>query len=770
MNRFEHATRSRPTGGGRRISPVTASALASLVTGWTVLALWLVVEGPGDYPWRDAVLYPALMFGSAIAVLMRGIVAGADRRAWLLFGLAMLVSAGGDLAYVVATVQHHSQAFPSMADAMYLAYYPLCLAGVSSFIRRRVQDVPGVVWQDAAVLTLAVGGLVGAVFLVPLAGTIEGGIGAEVVGAAYPVGDTVVVLAAAVGIAVVGVRRAHALLWIAGGVVFAGMADLAYWNLAALGSYQDGTSIDALWPLSNLFMALGAWLPRPVRYAALGATRGLMVVPGATLVAATATLVIGTFQRVPLVVTAVAVAALLGVLNRLNATARATLAMINARRDAATDELTGLANRRGFVLASEALIRDTGTDRGAALLLADLDGFKEVNDSLGHDAGDQVLKEVTARLLATVDVPGAVIGRLGGDEFAVMVPGLHSAESLARQLAAALSHPLPIEGTWVPMNASIGIARTPGDGGDLSTLLRRADIAMYRAKSERSGIAVFDAGLDVGGEDRLQRIAQLRTGIAAGQLELHYQPKIALNGGCVEGVEALVRWNVPGRGLVYPDRFLPLATRAGLMGELTAAVLDMAASQAALWRSKGIMLPIAVNLPVTALIDSSFPDSFARLLAAHGLPGEALQVEITEEALLHDRVRAQAVLTELRSLGVRAAIDDYGTGYSSLVYLHELVVDEVKIDRSFVVPMLSNERSASIVRSTIELAHVLGLRVVAEGIEEDEVAMRLAQFGCDAAQGYYWSRPLPADELAEWLRSNQLPCARAKDRQHSGAA
>jgi len=275
---------------------------------------------------------------------------------------------------------------------------------------------------------------------------------------------------------------------------------------------------------------------------------------------------------------------------------------------------------------------------------------------------------------------------------------------------------------------------------------------MYRAKMEHLTLAVFDPDLDLAGEDRLQRVAELRSAIDDGELVLHYQPKIVLRTGDIEGVEALVRWDRPGIALVYPDDFLPLARRAGLMSAVTESVLHQAAAQSVRWRAEGIFLPIAVNLPASALIDETLPEHVAALLHAHALPGAALQVEITEEALLRDPVRAQTVLEDLRLLGVHISIDDYGTGYSSLAYLRELVVDEVKIDRSFIVPMLLDDRSSSIVRSTIELAHALGLRVVAEGIEDADIAEMLALFGCDSAQGYHWTRPLPACELEEWLQ------------------
>jgi diguanylate cyclase (GGDEF)-like protein len=705
------------------------------------------------------------MIGSSGVMIARGMTSTRDRAVWLTFGAAMLFSAGGDIAYSLVVSGSDPEPFPSIADPLYLAYYPLCIVSIVLFVRRRARDVPAAVWLDGAVFALAFGGLVGAVFLAPLAGTYTGGAMAVIVGAAYPIGDTVMLLFIGMGVTLVGIRRAHALLWIGAAIFVSALADLAYWNLLATDSYSEGTWLDALWPLASILLAMGAWVPGVFRPKPALGSKGLLIVPGASLLAATGTLAFGAVRHLPSLTVVMAVVALLGVLNRLNSTVRHTLLFMDARRDATTDDLTGLSNRRGFAVEASEMLLDGGSSQGTALLLADLDSFKEVNDSLGHYAGDQVLRAVTARLLAEVGAAGGILGRLGGDEFAVLLPETHaeSGRELAVRLCGALALPFEVDGTAVSMTASIGIASAPRDGTELSGLLRRADIAMYRAKTEHLNVALFDPYLDLAGEDRLQRVAELRSAIDDGELVLHYQPKIVLSDGSVEGVEALVRWDRPGIGLVYPDDFLPLARMAGLMSAVTETVLREAASQSVRWRAEGIFLPIAVNLPPSALMDETLPDHVAALLQEHALPGAALQVEITEEALLRDPARAQAVLDDLRLLGVYTSIDDYGTGYSSLAYLRELVVDEVKIDRSFIVPILLDDRSTAIVRSTINLAHALGLRVVAEGIEDAEIAEMLASFGCDAAQGYHWTRPLPAAGLEEWLSRHDSANVRGRN-------
>lgn len=749
---------------------IVSIGLAALIGGWLVLVGWLAVAGPGDYPARDFFLYLSLIVVSALVVGARGLVMDGDRVPWLLFAAGMLVSSLGDVWYLLSPGTEE-QSFPSFADALYLAYYPLTLAAVVAYVRHRVRSIPASIWRDGAVLATAVGSLVGAVFLAPLTGSLAGGAMATAVGAAYPMGDTIVLLMAAMGMVLTGRRNARALTWIAGAMAVAALADLSYWNLLASDKYVEGTWLDALWPLSSVIMAIGAWFPGLVKPRTSPTSRGLLLVPGASLVAAAGTLVFGSFHKVATITIVLAILALLGVLNRLNATMRQTIAMMEARKAALTDDLTGLPNRRGFALAADATLRKAAGAGGSALLVIDLDGFKEVNDSLGHLAGDDVLRAVTARLVASAANHDVVFGRLGGDEFAALVPTCTTqrATTIAVGISKAVSKPVDVAGTAVSLTASIGIAIAPRDGRVLSDLLRRADIAMYRAKANELDAAVFDPEQDLEGEDRLQRAADIRDGLAKGDFVLHYQPKVALDGCFVEGVEALVRWRREEGRLDYPDAFLPLARTMGLMPALTDYVVAHALDQAAQWRMRGLDIPIAVNVPASALVDESFAHRVVAMLAARKLPGTALQVEITEEALLRDAGHARQVLGALRDHGVKVALDDYGTGYSSLNYLRELVVDHVKIDRSFIESMHEDPRSQAIVRSTINLAHELGLLVVAEGIETEEVARSLADYGCDAAQGYLWSKPIPADELDRWLEEFSARATRPSHGPHRAA-
>jgi diguanylate cyclase len=420
-------------------------------------------------------------------------------------------------------------------------------------------------------------------------------------------------------------------------------------------------------------------------------------------------------------------------------------------QQATTDYLTGLPNRRALYI--QAGLRMEGpAPRRQALLMLDLNRFKEVNDSLGHQTGDQLLVQVGARLGEHLR-GGDLLVRLGGDEFAVLLhDAAHDqATAVAVKLCAVLAEPFALQDIAVHSSVSIGIALFPDDGPDLNTLLRKADIAMYKAKASADGHHVYGGADETDFATRLQTVEELRTALISDQLVVHYQPKVDLATGDVHGVEALVRWDHPTRGLLYPDAFLDLVEEAGLMRAMTRVVLKITLDQAAAWHTSKRLLTIAVNLSASSLVDTDLPDEVSAMLAARDLPPGALQLEITEEFLMADRDRARDILTRLRSYGVQISIDDFGTGYSSLAYLRDLPVDELKLDRSFVFPMADDTHAAALVASTIALAHSLDLRMVAEGVENNITYTELTRLGCDEAQGYYISRPVPAVELEHWL-------------------
>ena len=426
--------------------------------------------------------------------------------------------------------------------------------------------------------------------------------------------------------------------------------------------------------------------------------------------------------------------------------------------DATHDAVTGLPNRSLFRRRiAEELERSRHHDAGVAVLLLDLDRFKEINDALGHDHGDRVLREVAARLRGIVR-PGDVVARLGGDEFAILVPCVRSpaeVTELAERVHTRLADPVVLGELRVAAGASIGIGW--GEAGEAEDVVRRADVAMYAAKDSRAGIAVYDAARDPHSPQRLQLVAELREGIPNGELVVHFQPKLSLDSGRVEGAEALVRWQHPCRGLLGPHEFVELAERADLMDALTLSVLRTSLEQACAWARAGTPLSVAVNVSAQTLLYRNLPGTVAGLLDDVGLPGSSLRLEITESSLMRDPDRSAEVLEALRDLGVRISIDDFGTGYSSLALLQRLPVAEMKVDRSFVKDMTENAHDAAIVRSTIDLGRNLGLTVVAEGVETPLALEQLRAFGCHEAQGYLISRPVPADELTAWLAAQAQP-------------
>ncbi|MEU1407164.1 bifunctional diguanylate cyclase/phosphodiesterase [Streptomyces sp. NPDC005728] len=433
-----------------------------------------------------------------------------------------------------------------------------------------------------------------------------------------------------------------------------------------------------------------------------------------------------------------------------------TLWMARARaEEQLRDPLTGLPNRQWLLERIWTALDDAERiGARAALMLIDLDRFRSVNDTLGHLAGDRLLLQIADRL--RVALPrGAEAARLGGDEFAVLLPvadSTTSATRVARGLVAALSSPLDLDGLTLVLEASAGVAVFPDHALDAEGLLRRADVAMYQAKRDRTGVEVYESKRDSNTPDRLGLLGDLRRALDAQEVQLHYQPKVRFDGQVV-GLEALVRWVHAERGKVPPDEFIAIAESSGLMPHLTEYVLETALAQVAKWRAQGLRVPVAVNVSPRDVHTPGFAGSVAARLARHGVPAGALQLEITEHVLLEDPQRAADTLAGLTGHGVKMSLDDFGTGYSSLVHLRRLPVSELKIDRSFVARLAVDNEDAEIVRCTVDLAHSLGLLVVAEGVEDDETWERLRDLGCDAVQGWLVAAAMPPEETTAWLRA-----------------
>lgn len=423
------------------------------------------------------------------------------------------------------------------------------------------------------------------------------------------------------------------------------------------------------------------------------------------------------------------------------------------------DGLTGLPNRLQFSIVTEDAIRTAmGRSETVAVLLIDLDLFKEINETLGHQRGDVVLRDVASRLTEAAQ-PGEHVARLGGDEFGVVVRGVDGvtgAAAEARRFADAVQRPLISEGLTLQVTASIGIALAPEHGTEGTALLRRAEVAMYEAKRTVAAIEVYDTQHDQYSTRRLALAAELRTAIDSGVLGVHYQPKANLADGKVTGVEALARWTHSRLGSIPPDEFIGLAERTGLIRPLTELVLRTALADGVRLGADRDGLSIAVNIAPSLLNDPAFPGMLAEIIGESGIDPSAVILEVTESTMMADSAKARQVLESLDELGVQLSIDDFGTGYSSLSYLSSLPVDEVKIDRSFVIGMSSDARSAAIVRSTIALVHALDMRVVAEGVEDRATWDELRSAGCDLVQGYYLARPMPFTDLSAWMTQARI--------------
>jgi diguanylate cyclase (GGDEF)-like protein len=421
--------------------------------------------------------------------------------------------------------------------------------------------------------------------------------------------------------------------------------------------------------------------------------------------------------------------------------------------EASHDGLTGLGNRALLHDRAVSAMASATHDAQCGLLVIDLDHFKEINDTLGHAAGDVFLKQVAQRISSSVKDADAVC-RLGGDEFAVLISGLRSpdhADAIGARLLEVLSEPVGFDGLRLSIEGSVGVACYPADSSSFDELLRRADVALYQAKGSRGSVSHYRADRDESSLHRLELAAELRSAMAEDQFVVHYQPQYDLGTGAAVGAEALVRWQHPERGLLGPAEFIGAVEHSGLIRDFTLAVLEKAVAECAGWLCDGTPLTVAVNLSARNLLDSGLPGDVGRVLSRHGLPAHRLVLEITETTMMSELDVVEEVLGTLRGMGVQLSVDDFGTGYSSLAFLQRVAVNEVKIDRTFVLGVATSESDRALVRATVQLAHSLGARAVGEGVEDEALAVALRELGCDFAQGYHLGRPVPAPALRDLL-------------------
>ncbi|HEY3771679.1 MAG TPA: EAL domain-containing protein [Solirubrobacteraceae bacterium] len=670
----------------------------------------------------------------------------------LVLGAALIAWAFGDIALTIESLGGATPPTPSVADALYLTFFPLSYVAVVLMVRGETRRLSSPSWLDGAVAGLGCSAVCAAFAFSAIVHTTDSSPLGAAVNLAYPVGDVLLLLLVSGGTAVMSGRRKAPWLMLAAGLGANVLGDTANLFSSSVGGSHIGVIINAAaWPTSTLLLSAAMWIrPGLADPLADQRTPGLAL-PGAAAMAGLGILVLGTFEHINHVATSLAAVTLLAVVARTWGSVRTLRAQTRRRHEqAVTDHLTGLANRRRLFTMLEAFFAQPVSDRPAlAFLFIDLNGFKRINDSFGHPVGDEVLGRVGARLAGSLR-PGDLLARVGGDEFAAVLIGAdgEQAASVAAQLSASLDEPFLIDAVHARIGASIGVALVPGDAVEAEELVGCADAAMYRAKVAGERCAFFDRELDRGG-DRLRLADDLSVAIDGDQLLLHYQPQLDLRDGAMATVEALVRWNHPEFGLMAPLKFLPLAEEAGLMGRLTVWVLRRALAQCAAWHREGHSLRVSVNVSVSDLLDPTFPATVTSLLAEARLAPEALMLEITETSIIDEFERAREAVASLRALGVRLSIDDFGAGFTSLAYLNELAVEQLKLDRRFIAPLAGGARSreSELVRATIELGHALGLQVVAEGIEDENALALLRELGCDVGQGYGIGRPVPAGQL-----------------------
>jgi diguanylate cyclase (GGDEF)-like protein len=743
------------------------------VAAWTVLAVTGLVglaylgsliarEADSYWTWLDGWVVCGLELVASGVCIGRAFVHRPGRLTALFLGLSLLSWTVGDIVLTIQSLGGAEPPSPSLADVFYIGFYPLALVAVVFFIRQQTNRVTSANWLDGAIAGLGVAAICAALILhgsSSLSGT------AAVVNLALPIGDSLLLGLIVGGFAILPGRSKAPWILLATGTALNVFGDSSNFLQGSFGATRIGMDVNAIaWPMAIVLMASVVWLrTRPPSPVTLERPTS-MVLPTCAAAGALALLFLGTFLPVSRFSLSLATATLLVVGIRLVISVHGLEDLSQERhRQAVTDELTGLRNRRYLFRVLDAFFTgdQDASDGGLAFLFVDLDRFKEINDSFGHPAGDELLRQLAERLEGSLREDDLLV-RLGGDEFAVVLAGgdIEYATAVADRLTEDLRAPFVLNSVTASIGASIGIAVAPTDATDSARLIWCADVAMYRAKLGGVPFARFVENLDEG-QDHMRLAEELGAAIDSGQLVLHYQTQLDLRTREIQAVEALVRWVHPRLGLVPPDQFLPLAEEAGLMQRITVWVLETAVAQCAVWRSAGQRFSVAVNVSPSDLLEPGFVDMVKRQLEDHALPPSALVIELTETNVIAEFEVCRKVIEELREFGIIVSIDDFGAGVTSLAYLRDLAVQELKLDRSVITRVTDGHphRDLDVVRSTIELGHALGLRIVAEGIEDEATLNLLAEYGCDVAQGYCISRPMPAEELAFRSQTPDEPAA-----------
>ena len=738
-------------------------ALGLLIVAYLVSLL--VRSAAQQWTWLDGWSVCGIEIVASLMCITRGLDKHPGRSAPLALGFGLLSWSIGDFLLTFESLGGKNPPTPSWADLFYLGFYPLAYIATVKLMRKAMGRLSRPNWLDGLVAGLGASAVCAAFAFHSIVHAAGGSALSAATNLAYPVGDLLLLSLVIGGTVLLSGRGTTPWFLLAAGISLNVFGDT--FNLFQNGilASRIGTDVNAIaWPVSIVLMSMSVWLkPRSLDPMRTQKTAGFML-PSVAAVAGLAILVAGTVHTVTRVALGLATATLVVVGARLSLSARDLRLVTEERhRQAQTDELTGLGNRRHLLHVIDTYFTDFNdpwtAERTLAFLYIDLNHFKEINDSFGHPAGDELLRQLGPRLMRAVPSTGSVF-RLGGDELAVLLVDADAAEAaeVAQQILAEVVEPFFLHKMSATVGASIGIALAPQDATEGTGLMWCADTAMYRAKLGNIPHVFYDQAID-GGEQQLNLVEELREAVEEGKFVLHYQPQLDLRTGEILAVEALIRWPHPRLGLVPPMKFIPLAEDAGLMQALTTWVLGEAMAQCAAWRSTGRMLAVSVNVTTTNLLQEGFTDLVVDLLRKNGLPGEALVIEITETSIITDFARSKAVIEDLRDLDIIVSIDDFGAGFTSLAYLSSLAVGELKLDRTFITGLGGDgkERDLELVRATIQLGHDMRLRVVAEGIEDVDTLDLLSELGCDLAQGYYISRPMPANKLRFMAQSEMQP-------------
>ena len=671
------------------------------------------------------------------------------RVGWSAVAIGIGLHTVGSAIYILHDQNLRPIPSPAPSDIAYVLSYVALIVGVATLTQAAFGRGHLSVLLDGLVAGMASGAAV-ALWFEPLLDV------KHFVNMAYPLCDLVLLMVIVAGFA----PGRYRLTWSTGllvvGVLWFVVGDLIYLNQIHLHSSFPGRPLHGTWAVAFWIMGIAAWgrqdrrtLPR--RPSSLTPS-GIALIPVVFGFMSLALLAVSMARPDTLVASALALAGLGVVLVRMALTLRELRRGAENFRDARTDQLTGLQNRRAFLEDAQAKLSTAHGEKHVGFLLVDLDGFKEINDSLGHHCGDELLQIVARRFQRNINDRGSV-ARLGGDEFAstCVVASSQELVEVAQDLAETLFDPISLDGVTVRVGASIGVSISPDHGMSHSDLLRSADVAMYEAKRSRSIVCVYHPDHDLNSRERLELIDDLRTAINSRSLHIHFQPTLSLQTEKVVGVEALVRWQHPVHGLLQPDAFVPMAERVGLIPQLTRAVLELAIAEAASLERRGYPLQMSVNISRFDLVDEDLPAFIDDLLEKHEVPHNRLTLEVTESCIGADPERAKRHIHELRARGIRISIDDFGVGYSSMSQLLELPIDELKIDKSFVLALEDDERARAIISSTVELARALKLTTVAEGAERARNLNSLAYLGVDIVQGFIIAQPLASRELVKFL-------------------